>query len=129
MKYLKYFENNNINPFQEEGWDEKNKIKEKQKEISDALEYLGKDCYKISEINKAKILKYLTGRNDIGRYYGIEHFNKRNGSWIGQIWGDELKDVFKYYPPDIIYDRKLNVSYEYLLSNQEFTMTSNGPIF
>ena len=52
MKYLKYFENNNINPFQKEDWDEKNKRKENQ-----------------------------------------------------------------------------DISYEYLLSNQKYTMTSNGPIF
>lgn len=83
------------------------------KEIEQTLDYLHRDYYKISDINKTKIVKYLKDRNDIGRFYAMQYFNKLSGGWHGQMWGDKIEDVFKYWPPDVIYDRKLNVVYEY----------------
>ena len=88
--------------------------KYKQDEIKKTLNYLGEKWYKVSDVNTTRIKKYLKNRNDITRFYGIKHFNKNSGSWDGQIWGEDIKDTFKYWPPDLIYDQQLDISYESL---------------
>jgi len=82
---------------------------EKQKEIGETLKIL--KGYEISNVNKTRLLKFIENNDDIARFFGIEIFNKVNGSWEGHTWDNDILKILNN-KPQIIYDRKLDVAYE-----------------
>jgi len=80
---------------------------EKQKEIEEALKIL--KGYKVVDINKTRMLKFINNNDDIERYFIIKRFNK-DGSFDGWMSFDNIKDL-SIINPEILYDRKLDVTY------------------